>query len=207
MAPMSEEDLEWFKSTFRPIPRPQLPDDAVEYSLHLISSSPTPAAADEVALARARLQEVQKSASELVKDLLKDYIWQREAFGLQITKENGMSVYIYIYRMSGRTFFSRHSADNKGAGKTFLQGRTSFGDSIEDEWVIVYLLRELTKKYKDLWVRVVDSDGEFLLIEAAAHLPAWLEPEVADNRVSCTKTFEKKRKRKRREEAYSIRSG
>lgn len=89
MAPMSEEDLEWFKSTFRPIPRPQLPDDAIEYSLHLISSSPTPASADAVALTRARLQEVQKTASELVKGLLKNYIWQREAFGLQITKEDG----------------------------------------------------------------------------------------------------------------------
>ncbi|KAL8962477.1 MAG: hypothetical protein Q9193_001120 [Seirophora villosa] len=33
------------------------------------------------------------------------------------------------------------------------------------------------------WVRVVDSDGEFLLIEAAEALPRWLNPEVADNRV------------------------
>lgn len=69
-------------------------------------------------------------------------------------------------------------------GITYLCGRTNFGDSIEDEWVIVYILRELTKKHKDIWVKVVDSDGEFLLVEAAGALPAWLEPEVADNRVS-----------------------
>lgn len=69
-------------------------------------------------------------------------------------------------------------------GITSLHGRTNFGDSIEDEWVVVYILRELTKRHKDLWVRVVDSDGEFLLIEAAGMLPEWLEPEVADNRVS-----------------------
>lgn len=31
--------------------------------------------------------------------------------------------------------------------------------------------------------RVVDTDGEFLLIEAAHALPKWLSPEVADNRV------------------------
>lgn len=68
-------------------------------------------------------------------------------------------------------------------GITFLRGRTNYGDSIEDEWVVVYLLRELTRKHKDLWVKVVDSDGEFLLIEAAGSLPSWLEPEVADNRV------------------------
>jgi hypothetical protein len=65
-----------------------------------------------------------------------------------------------------------------------LRGRTNYGDSIEDEWVIVYLLRELTKKHQDIWVKVVDSDGQFLLVEAAGALPAWLEPEIADNRVS-----------------------
>lgn len=51
----------------------------------------------------------------------------------------------------------------------------------------MYILRELTKKHKDLWVKVVDSDGEFLLIEAAGALPLWLEPEVADNRVCLSK--------------------
>lgn len=91
MPPMSEEDLEWFKSTFRPIPRPQLPEDAIEYSLYLLSSDPAPASTDTVVQTRARLQEIQKSASELVKDLLKDYIWQREAFSLEIAKENGKS--------------------------------------------------------------------------------------------------------------------
>ena len=49
--------------------------------------------------------------------------------------------------------------------------------------MVVYIIRELTKRHKDIWVRVVDSDGEFLLIEADGTLPAWLEPEVADNRV------------------------
>lgn len=51
--------------------------------------------------------------------------------------------------------------------------------------MIVYILRELTKKHKDLWAQVVDSDGQFLLVEAAGVLPAWLEPEIADNRVGC----------------------
>ncbi|KAJ6083420.1 hypothetical protein N7467_007555 [Penicillium canescens] len=152
----TEEDIAWFKSTFRPIPKPELPDDAVEYSIYHIPSSPAPAVIDEAAETRARLIEVQRSAADLTKDLLKDYIWQREAFKLEIAKEDGISS---------------------------LQGRTNYGDSIEDEWVIVYLLRELTKRHKDIWVKVADSDGEFLLIEAAGTLPAWIEPDVADNRV------------------------
>lgn len=49
--------------------------------------------------------------------------------------------------------------------------------------MIVWLLRELTKKFQQLWIKVTDSDGEFLLIEASGTLPAWLEPEVAENRV------------------------
>lgn len=66
---------------------------------------------------------------------------------------------------------------------SFLRGRTEYGDSIEDEWVIVWLLRELTKKFPSIWVKVTDTDGEFLLIEASGTIPAWLEPEVAENRV------------------------
>jgi len=55
---------------------------------------------------------------------------------------------------------------------------------VDDEWLIVYLLRELSSKFKDAWIRVYDADGEFLLIEAANVLPKWLNPEVAENRVS-----------------------
>jgi hypothetical protein len=89
MAPMSQEDLEWFKSTFRPIPKPELPDDCVEYSLYHIPSNPTPAIIDGVAETRLRLVEVQRTAAELTRDLLKDYIWQREGFRLEISKGNG----------------------------------------------------------------------------------------------------------------------
>lgn len=66
---------------------------------------------------------------------------------------------------------------------SLLRGRTEYGDSIEDEWVIVWLLREITKKFCDAWVKLSDNDGEFLLIEASGSLPSWLEPEIADNRV------------------------
>ena len=35
---------------------------------------------------------------------------------------------------------------------------------------------------------VSDSDGDFLLIEAAHQLPKWLNPETSQNRVSLTTT-------------------
>ena len=65
-----------------------------------------------------------------------------------------------------------------------LQGRTNYGDSVEDEWLVVYILRELSKQHPEVWIKTVDTDGEFLLIEAANALPRWLNPEIADNRVS-----------------------
>lgn len=89
MAPMSQEDIEWFKSTFHPIPKPELPDDSIEYSLYYVPSDPAPATVDEAAETRSRLVEVQRSAAELTKELLRDYIWQREGFRLEITKEDG----------------------------------------------------------------------------------------------------------------------
>ncbi|KAI1981638.1 hypothetical protein LOZ53_004706 [Ophidiomyces ophidiicola] len=153
MAPMTEEDIEWFKSTFHPIPKPEIPEDCIEYSLYCI---PNDISEDDTVASRAALGNVQKAASKLVKKYLKDYIWQRENFRLEQVKEDGVNL---------------------------LRGRTVYGDSIEDEWVIVYILRELTREFDDLWVKVTDSDGEFLLVEAAATLPAWLEPEIANNRV------------------------
>jgi hypothetical protein len=51
--------------------------------------------------------------------------------------------------------------------------------------VIVYLLRELSKQFpKELWIRVIDHDGEFLLIEGVAKLMRALDgPELGANKV------------------------
>ena len=84
--PPTEEDLEWIKSSFRPIPKPTLPDDCVAYSIQLISSSLDSANDSEV---RLRLREIQKSANSLHKQWLRDYIWQRQGFGLELFKEDG----------------------------------------------------------------------------------------------------------------------
>ncbi|KAI5292979.1 hypothetical protein KEM52_005932, partial [Ascosphaera acerosa] len=149
---MSEEDLEWFKSTFHPIPRPQLPDDCMQYSLYWIADP----AQDGTGSDRARLANVQRAAADLVKRHLHDYIWQREPFKLEFAREDGY---------------------------TLLRGQTGYGDSIEDEWVITWLLRELSRQFDELWIEVTDSDGQFLLVEASATLPDWLEPDIAANRV------------------------
>ena len=150
-----DEDLEWFKSTFHPIPKPALPDDCIEYTLYILD----PSSEGNNTKISQRLREVQKASAEFTKTLLKDYIWQRERYRLELTREDSVSV---------------------------LRGRTNFGDSIEDEWVIVFLLLELSKRFpKDLWIRVIDNDGEFLLIEGSSANVAGLDgPEVGANKVS-----------------------
>eukprot|EP00775_Hariotina_reticulata_P006594 gene6594-6822_t len=58
-----------------------------------------------------------------------------------------------------------------------------YGDNVEDEWFVVWLLMELTRQLEGLCARAWDDDGEFLLIEAAYSLPRWLKPETSTNRV------------------------
>lgn len=48
---------------------------------------------------------------------------------------------------------------------------------------MVYLLRGLSKQFRQCWIRLCDSDGQFLLIEAANVLPQWLNPDNAEYRV------------------------
>ncbi|EON65098.1 hypothetical protein W97_04333 [Coniosporium apollinis CBS 100218] len=146
---LPRDDLRWFGEGFSGFPK-RLPEDCVEYMIFIIDTK------SSEAQIRSRLQAVQRASSDLTKKLLKDYIWQRDAFNLDLVR---------------------------GDGSWLLRGRTDYGDSVADEWLIVYLLRGLSKQFPDAWIRVYDTDGEFILIEAANVLPKWLNPEVAENRV------------------------
>lgn len=64
-----------------------------------------------------------------------------------------------------------------------LYGISHYGENVQDEWFIVYLLNEITKELPELICKIADSDGEFLLIEASDHLPKWATPETCENRV------------------------
>ncbi|XP_063048216.1 protein ecdysoneless homolog isoform X2 [Engraulis encrasicolus] len=95
-------------------------------------------------------------------NLLAKYIWQNQPFSLKYQPETG-SVPAHV------------------------GGSTDFGDNVEDEWFIVYLLQHITRTFPELAAKVEDNDGEFILIEAADYLPKWLKPENSDNRVFFSK--------------------
>lgn len=63
-----------------------------------------------------------------------------------------------------------------------FQGKTVFEDAIADEWKIVNLLYKISDAFPVI-IQVADSDGEFLLIEAANSLPKWLDPSSAEGRI------------------------
>ncbi|TKA62362.1 hypothetical protein B0A55_12526, partial [Friedmanniomyces simplex] len=155
-----DDGLKWFGEGFDGFPK-RLPDDCVEYAIHVIDDKLKDAAAT-----RSRLKGVLKSANELCKKHTQDYIWQRDPFQLKLRPN----------------VEDRNAADLKTQVQ-HLRGRREFGDSVADEWLVVYLLLELSKQCQDAWIRVYDTDGEFLLIEAANALPTWLNPEIAEHRV------------------------
>ncbi|KAK5716521.1 hypothetical protein LTR15_009412 [Elasticomyces elasticus] len=154
-----DDGLKWFGEGFDGFPK-RLPDDCVEYIIHAIDSNLT-----TLATTSTRLKDILKVANDIQKKHTKDYIWQRDPFQLNLRP-------------------NLDDATTKSQAITpHLRGRTDFGDSVADEWLIVYLLRELSRQCQDVWIRVYDTDGEFLLIEAANSLPRWLNPEIAQHRV------------------------
>lgn len=79
---MSNDDFKWFGEGFKGFPK-RLPDDCVEYIIYIIGSDLSDTQT------RERLQSVQRAASEFEKALLKEYIWQRDSFSLELVRGEG----------------------------------------------------------------------------------------------------------------------
>lgn len=66
--------------------------------------------------------------------------------------------------------------------KCICFGSLSVHNNIEEEWLLIYVLYNLSKMNDHLVVSVQDDDGEILLIVAADHLPDWLDTKNSLNR-------------------------
>ena len=91
--------------------------------------------------------------------LIQDYLWEYDGFDLSASQSAG------------------------DAARPYLHGSSCYGDNVDDEWFITYVLFEITRRFRDVTVQVCDDDGEFLLIEAANVLPKWITVENSENRV------------------------
>lgn len=146
----------------------KLAENCVEYSIFVLP--------EEEGSARkllSLLETIRKAALELSTSLTKDFIWQRDGFNLVLENDNGGSPCPGALDVAQLTPIT---------GLMYLSGKTDYGDSVEDEWLIVYIIREVTKSFPQSWARVWDADGEFLLVEAANVVPQWLTPEMDSNR-------------------------
>ncbi|KAJ1508837.1 hypothetical protein HMI54_003007 [Coelomomyces lativittatus] len=108
------------------------------------------------------LHLLQSSIIDHCKILTKDYLWHKDPVSL---------------------LFSEPVHDSSSTIFRFAKGHCYFSDNINDEWFVVHILVELSKIYPNLVIEAHDSDGQFLLIECAEHLPSWLQPENSLNRV------------------------
>nr|XP_046209908.1 protein ecdysoneless homolog [Oncorhynchus gorbuscha]XP_046209909.1 protein ecdysoneless homolog [Oncorhynchus gorbuscha] len=133
--------------------RTAMQEDMVQYDLFLVQPNLSDTQADELCL-----QHLVEEILAKVAPLLTRHIWQQQPFNLKYHTE-------------------------KGGVPAHIGGCTVFGDSVDDEWFIVYLLLQITQAFPELAARLEDNDGEFLLIEAADYLPKWLNPESSENRV------------------------
>lgn len=175
------------QESFDPFPRPgdahfesfpKIPsEDAIHFSIfYLPRDAPSPPQA------RYALSNVLQTARGLEKQFLKSYIWQRDAFAIalqQYAPKNPAT-----QQRVSQTDLSDAQADwrEQVLPHWYLRGSIVFGDSLADESAVLFLLRELSRTHKDLWVHATDSDGEFLLVEAAHVLPDWLNPDTGANR-------------------------
>lgn len=122
----------------------------------------------------------QKQCLEIVDKRVNNYgyIWHKDEFHLQIRTECAQE-----RLLNDEINDDSNDAPTAPPLPPHLHGVTHYGDNIEDEWFIVHLLHELTREIPGCIARVIDADGEFLLIEAADALPSWANPDKCEQRV------------------------
>ncbi|KAH8296050.1 hypothetical protein KR054_001089 [Drosophila jambulina] len=127
---------------------------------------------------RQHMQKIRTEISAIVKEktLERSFLWHKDEFQLQVRTGSAQE-----RLLNEETNVEQE--EELGDLPPHFHGVTHYGDNISDEWFIVYLLTEITRARGDCIARVSDSDGEFLLIEAADALPDWASPETCEQRV------------------------
>ncbi|XAR58162.1 hypothetical protein NMG60_11026565 [Bertholletia excelsa] len=152
----------------------RVPDDAVFFSIYpdfcILSTTENPKTTTRTSSCSelsSQLQSLHLQILNYLRPYTSDYIWQHEPFTLSISSSSVSCIC--------SSYHHQHLPH--------LHGKVLFGDNLEDEWFVVFLLFQLSLHFHDISIRLWDNDGEFLLIEAAFHLPQWLNPENSTNRI------------------------
>uniref|UniRef100_A0AAG5D721 Uncharacterized protein n=1 Tax=Anopheles atroparvus TaxID=41427 RepID=A0AAG5D721_ANOAO len=149
-------------------------DDFVEYFLFPAGSS-DPSDVELENSESPSLEPLLEKVTQLAEEFCRPYIWHRDGFRVVPRMLN-----------DSRMLIDAATGDDSAVNAklpSHLHGISHVGDNIQDEWFIVALLFHLTARIPGLVARVVDADGEFLLIEAAEQLPHWANPESCEGKV------------------------
>ncbi|GAB5355144.1 hypothetical protein AAMO2058_000181000, partial [Amorphochlora amoebiformis] len=125
-----------------------------------------------------KLLSIRDEIHNYIKSWTERYLWQHD---------HGFSLHLYEPRLLILDSDDAQDEPLEKADKPpnipHLWGRTQFGDNIQDEWFIVWLLTKITKRFPQTTAHIIDPDGQFLLIETAEVVPRALRPEDAINRM------------------------
>ena len=122
-------------------------EDTVEYRLYPFLPSPAEESVDENLTARA------VSCTHVATSLLQGrHIWNYEHFNLEVwlPVEGRCTPHMYFVLH----LISHAAAASSTQAPPHIAGRTCFKDNIEDEWLVVYLLFQLSRHFQDLVIRL-----------------------------------------------------
>jgi hypothetical protein len=83
MEPSPDYGFKWFGEGFEGFPK-RLPEDTVDYAVYVVDP-----ALDQTQKV-TKLKQVLQETTNSTKELLKDYIWQRDEFVLEIKLDDGI---------------------------------------------------------------------------------------------------------------------
>jgi len=86
-------------------------------------------------------------------------------------------IYAFVFEQT-KTYLWHYDGFNLNSN---FDGETNFSGYIHDEWRIILILYKLSLKYPDIYVQILDSDGDVLGIEAADEMPEFMDEEQAEN--------------------------
>ena len=110
---------------------PAISEDTLVYNIY-----PAPNASDKSAVTA-----LAASIGAFIETVLPNHIWHRDAFELNVTHD------ILSPASAGKSILKVGSKSNEGDNDHWmLEGYMRVGDSVDDEWLAVWLLKEISSR-------------------------------------------------------------
>ena len=109
---------------------PDISEDTIYYSLYPSTNSSDRASVASLALL----------IEDAVNSLLPNHIWHRDNFELRAVPDKSIST-------SGLKSSQGEKVASNNDERWMLEGQMRVGDSVDDEWLVVWLLREISSRY------------------------------------------------------------